>query len=99
VLDITPIKVMIVLVVALIVLGPERLPRLAHQAARGWRDLQRFRHHLGSEVRETVLGESPTRPTETTAHDPAQSPNRDHGGAETTGSTTEEPAPHQPGLN
>jgi Sec-independent protein translocase protein TatA len=97
VLDITPLKVLIILVVALVALGPERLPRMAHQAARAWGDFQRFRHHLGSEVRDTVLGESPTRPKRTTASEPAQPAQRDEVGPEMIRSGEEQE--RHPGLN
>jgi sec-independent protein translocase protein TatB len=53
VFDLAPAKLLVVLVVALIVLGPEKLPRLAHQAGKAWADFRRFRAQLESEVRET----------------------------------------------
>ena len=98
-LDITPFKVMIVLLVALIVLGPDRLPRLAHQAARAWGDFQRFRHHLSSEVRDTVLGANPSSPAGTTASDrEAPEPPREPR-PEPIGSSSEGSEPHHTGLN
>jgi Sec-independent protein translocase protein TatA len=99
VLDITPLKILVILVVALVALGPERLPRLAYQAARAWGDLQRFRNHLGSEVRDTVLGESSTRPTQTTASDPSRPPKPDDAASDTIRSDREQPERHDPGLN
>jgi TatA/E family protein of Tat protein translocase len=50
----SPLHWLIVAVVALLVLGPEQLPRLAHRAGEMLRDLQRVRAHLSSELRDLV---------------------------------------------
>jgi sec-independent protein translocase protein TatB len=50
-LSLSPAKLLVVLVVALIVLGPEKLPQLARQLGAAWGDLRRFRHRLESDVR------------------------------------------------
>jgi Sec-independent protein translocase protein TatA len=103
VLDITPFKLLIVLAVALIVLGPDRLPRLAHQAARAWRDIQRFRSHIASEVNETlVVGGGSTQSTRTTQATPngtapPDQPRED--APEAVGSGSEEREQPSPGLN
>jgi Sec-independent protein translocase protein TatA len=47
----SPAKLLIILVVAVIVLGPDKLPKLAHQVGSLWRDLRRLREKLESEVR------------------------------------------------
>ncbi|MCL4448385.1 MAG: twin-arginine translocase TatA/TatE family subunit [Actinobacteria bacterium] len=52
--NLDPTKVIIILVVALIVLGPERLPHIAKQLGGFWGDFKRFRQRLESEVK-TVL--------------------------------------------
>lgn len=46
-----PAKILIVLMVALIVLGPEKLPQMSRQIGKAWGDFRRFREHLESEVR------------------------------------------------
>lgn len=46
-----PAKILLVLMVALIVLGPEKLPQMARQIGKAWGDFRRFREHLESEVR------------------------------------------------
>ena len=51
-----PAKILIVLTVALIVLGPEKLPQMTRQIGKAWGDFRRFREHLESEVRG-ALGE------------------------------------------
>jgi Sec-independent protein translocase protein TatA len=47
----SPAKLLIILVVAVIVLGPDKLPKLAHQVGSLWRDLRKLREKLESEVR------------------------------------------------
>ena len=51
-----PAKILIVLTVALIVLGPEKLPQMTRQIGKAWGDFRRFREHLEGEVRG-ALGE------------------------------------------
>jgi sec-independent protein translocase protein TatB len=50
-LSLSPAKILVVLVVALIVLGPDKLPGMARQAGALWHDLRRLRGRLESEVR------------------------------------------------
>jgi Sec-independent protein translocase protein TatA len=53
VLFLSPAKLLVVLVVALFVLGPDKLPRVARQLGSLWRDLRTLRQKLESEVRGT----------------------------------------------
>jgi sec-independent protein translocase protein TatB len=46
-----PAKILVVLLVALVVLGPEKLPQMARQIGRLWGDFKRFRDNLEAEVR------------------------------------------------
>jgi sec-independent protein translocase protein TatB len=48
-----PAKLLVVLIVALIVLGPDKLPGVARQAGAAWGELRRFRQRLETEVRGT----------------------------------------------
>ncbi len=50
-LNLDPAKLLVVLVVGLIVLGPDKLPKLARQVGAAWGDLRRLRERLESEVR------------------------------------------------
>lgn len=60
-----PAKLLVILVVALAVLGPDKLPTLAKQVGNLWRDFSRFRQKLESDVR----GSFPDLPsTETITH-------------------------------
>ncbi len=52
----SPAKLLIILVVAVIVLGPDKLPKVAHQVGSLWRDLRRLREKLESEVRGNFPG-------------------------------------------
>ncbi len=47
----SPAKLLVILVVALAVLGPDKLPTLAKQVGSLWRDFSRFRQKLESDVR------------------------------------------------
>lgn len=51
-LTLSPAKILVVLVIGLIVLGPDKLPGLARQMGAAWGDLRRFRARLESEVRD-----------------------------------------------
>jgi sec-independent protein translocase protein TatB len=50
-LSLSPAKLLVLLVVALIVLGPEKLPQVARQLGAAWGDFRRFRTRLESDVR------------------------------------------------
>jgi len=52
-LSLSPAKLLVVLVVALIVLGPEKLPQVARQLGAFWGDVRKWRERLESEVRST----------------------------------------------
>lgn len=45
---------LVILVIALVVLGPERLPRAARQLGAAWRELTRLRDQVGEEVRSAI---------------------------------------------
>jgi sec-independent protein translocase protein TatB len=53
-LSLNPEKLLVVLVVALVLLGPDKLPRLARQLGAGWRQLREFQQRVEREVRETM---------------------------------------------
>jgi Sec-independent protein translocase protein TatA len=61
----SPAKVLVILVVALVVLGPDKLPKVAKQIGGLWGDFRKFRQRLEGEVRGTF----PDLPsTETISH-------------------------------
>jgi sec-independent protein translocase protein TatB len=49
----SPPKLLIILVIALIVLGPDKLPSTARRIGALWSDVKRWRSHLENEVRAT----------------------------------------------
>ncbi|MGH9102885.1 MAG: twin-arginine translocase TatA/TatE family subunit [Acidimicrobiales bacterium] len=53
-LSISPVKILIVAVVALVVLGPEKLPGTLRTLGRYWGEFQRFRGQFESQVRDAV---------------------------------------------
>ena len=61
-----PAKIFLLLVIALIVVGPERLPGAARQLGGAWRELNRLRAKFDEEVRAMVpdldLPNIPTSP-------------------------------------
>ena len=48
-----PAKLIVILIVALVVLGPDKLPTVARQMGAAWGELRRFRERLETEVRGT----------------------------------------------
>ncbi len=66
----SPAKLLVILVVALAVLGPDKLPTLAKQVGNLWRDFSRFRQKLESDVR----GSFPDLPSTETITKAVRSP-------------------------
>lgn len=71
-LNLDPAKVLVVLVVALVVLGPDKLPRAARQLGAAWNQLRRWRARLEDEVRGTF----PDLPPASTIGEAVRSPLR-----------------------
>ncbi len=53
-LSLNPEKLFIVLIVALILLGPDKLPKLSRQVGEFWTKIRDFQQRMESEVRESV---------------------------------------------
>lgn len=53
-ITISPLKILIVVVVALLLLGPDKIPQAARQIGAGWSAFRRFRQRIEHEVRESV---------------------------------------------
>src|SRR5580658_7259447 len=71
-LSLNPEKLLVVLVVALILLGPDKLPRVARQLGAGWRQLKEFQQRVEREVRETMPDLPPTHEIARIARSPAR---------------------------
>lgn len=69
-LFLSPAKLLIILVIALVVLGPDKLPKMAKQIGSLWGDFRRFREKLESEVR----GNLPDLPSTDTITQAVRSP-------------------------
>jgi sec-independent protein translocase protein TatB len=64
-----PAKLLMILVIALVVLGPERLPKVARQIGGTWHELQKLREKAESEIRSAMpdLSDLPRLPTSPTS--------------------------------
>jgi sec-independent protein translocase protein TatB len=72
----SPLHILIVAVVALLVLGPEQLPKAARTLGQGLREFRRVQAHLRSELRD-VVSEFDNRPPEATPPPMLPPPDRD----------------------
>ena len=53
-LNLDPGKLLVIGVVAILVLGPDRLPRVAKQVGAAWHSFNEFRHRMESQMREQL---------------------------------------------
>ena len=58
--NLDPGKLLVIAVVAIILLGPDRLPQVARQVGGAWRSFNDFRHRMESEVRSSMPDLPPT---------------------------------------
>jgi sec-independent protein translocase protein TatA len=59
-----PSEILVVLVIALLVFGPNKMPDIARQVGKGFREFRRVQQHLKSELRDVVSEfDSPTNAT------------------------------------
>jgi TatA/E family protein of Tat protein translocase len=49
-----PLEILVIFVVALLVFGPKEIPRVARQAAKGWREVQRFQASLRRDIDDVL---------------------------------------------
>jgi TatA/E family protein of Tat protein translocase len=54
VLSLSPIKLMVIVAVALLLLGPDKLPEVAHRLGSSWRALKRLQEKVEAEVHEAI---------------------------------------------
>jgi len=52
--NLDPGKLLVIAVIAIILLGPDRLPQVARQLGGAWRSFNEFRHRMETEVRSTM---------------------------------------------
>ena len=66
-----PAEILVILVVALLVFGPEKMPEIARQVGRGMREFRRVQQYLHSELRDVVSEfDAPTADEAPAAADP-----------------------------
>jgi sec-independent protein translocase protein TatB len=53
-LNLDPAKLLVIAVVAIILLGPDKLPQVARQVGGVWRSFNEFRHRMETEVRSSM---------------------------------------------
>ncbi len=53
-MNLDPAKLLVIAVVAIILLGPDKLPQVARQVGGAWRSFNEFRHRMETEVRNTM---------------------------------------------
>ena len=49
-----PAEIVVILVIALLVFGPNKMPEIARQVGRGMREFRRVQQHLSTELRDVV---------------------------------------------
>jgi TatA/E family protein of Tat protein translocase len=52
--NLDPAKLLIIAVVAILLLGPDKLPELARQVGGAWRSFGEFRHRMETDVRSSI---------------------------------------------
>src|SRR5262249_12442606 len=60
-----PAEILVILVVALLVFGPNKMPEIARQVGKGMRELRRVQEHLSSELHDVAAefhGDSASSP-------------------------------------
>ena len=53
-LNISPIKIMVIVTVVLLLLGPDKLPEVARKLGSSWQSIKRFQEKIETEVREAL---------------------------------------------
>ena len=90
-----PAEILVVLVIALLVFGPNKMPDIARQVGKGFREFRRVQQHLKSELRDVVSEfDSPSSPTVEQQAVPMLPPK--DGTSEDAPPTAEAPAPTTP---
>jgi TatA/E family protein of Tat protein translocase len=49
-----PLEILVIFVVALLVFGPKEIPKVARQAAKAWREVQRFQASLRRDIDDVL---------------------------------------------
>ena len=77
-----PMEIVAILVVALIVLGPKRLPEAGRQIGKALAEIRRWSHNMQTEIRDVIESEpGPRAPTTTATAADGASNNRSNNGS------------------
>ncbi len=82
-----PAEIFVILVVALLVFGPEKMPEIARQMGRAAREFRRVQQHLRSELRDVVAEFDAPAPTSGGDEVPTLAPREDTPPAGSSGPT------------
>ena len=95
-----PAEILVVLVIALLVFGPNKMPEIARQVAKGMREFKRVQQHLKSELRDVVSEFDAPSGTPTVEADPVPMlpPKDDQPAPELAPTAAEIPSPETPGA-
>lgn len=52
--NLSPIKIMVIVAAVLVLLGPDKLPEVAHKLGSSWRAVKRLQERVEAEVREAI---------------------------------------------
>ncbi len=100
--NLDPGKLLVIAVVAIILLGPDRLPQFARQVGSAWRSFTEFRHRVESEVRSSMPDLPPTSEIARLARSPSallhhlSTMSSDEQSAQPTVNGAEDPTPRVP---
>ena len=53
-INLSPIKIMVVITVVLLLLGPDKLPEVARKLGSSWQSIKQLQHKIETEVREAI---------------------------------------------
>ncbi len=53
-ISLSPVKLLFVAAVIILLMGPDKLPEMAHRIGASWRALKRLQERMESEVREAI---------------------------------------------
>jgi sec-independent protein translocase protein TatB len=54
VISLSPVKLLVIAAVIMLLMGPDKLPEIAHRVGSSWRALKRLQERMESEVREAI---------------------------------------------
>ena len=88
-----PAEILVVLVIALLVFGPNKMPDIARQVGKGFREFRRVQQHLKSELRDVVSEFDSPSPTSVEQQPVPMLPPKDDAPASETPAVDATPAP------